>query len=269
MNTILCPIDFSICSLKALELAVAIAQKTGGTLHLLHAHHFSIQLTETENQEEKIEAQFKNVLEGLERSWGKGNLPEIKTHNLVDFAASAISSSVKTLSADLVVMGTKGASGLESAFLGSIAEKVVSDSIVPILVVPVEASFSKVETWVYATDFREKKFNSLRSFCKMADQFFANVSVLHVQTPQAPFVQEELDQYEIEIKALVSFSKLRIHIFNANDVEFGISEFVKNENAGMLAMVRHRKNFLRLLLEKSNTRKMALHTHVPLIIFPE
>ncbi len=61
--------------------------------------------------------------------------------------------SAEAHNADLIVMGSHGASGFQEMFIGSNTEKVVRNSDVPVLVVKREEPEFKADKFVFASDF--------------------------------------------------------------------------------------------------------------------
>lgn len=138
---ILCPVDFDENSARALREAARLALHGGCTLCLLHV----VQISPLAAQEAALGSaagQFhdaiqvklarKQVDEMLE------TLPVEAKHEItieIGEAGTAIVAAAKRLGADLVVMATHGRKGLAHLVLGSVAERVVRESTVPVLTV--------------------------------------------------------------------------------------------------------------------------------------
>jgi nucleotide-binding universal stress UspA family protein len=132
LKTILAPTDFSETSKLALKHAVALAEKFGATLHLLHV------LPDPHAQAWSIEAAGVPV-DQLQRRWGeeaKARLDEALTaaerealHAVAETRVGhpflEIIRYAKAHNADLIVIGTHGRGAIEHMLLGSVAEKVV------------------------------------------------------------------------------------------------------------------------------------------------
>ncbi|HEX5646966.1 MAG TPA: universal stress protein [Nitrospira sp.] len=138
LGRLLVPVDFSDCSLDALEYAVLVAQRTKASLTLLHVMEpVSYGLDFTFPHPEKRELQREAItsrLDGLVSSLAsaqvtadyllRGGLPN-----------DSILEAARTGSADLIVMGTHGRRGLAHTFYGSVAESVLRQSQCPVLTV--------------------------------------------------------------------------------------------------------------------------------------
>jgi universal stress protein A len=137
---ILVPVDFSDHSKEALDTAIELAELFGSTIHLLHCYHiqtagispYGIVLPSS------YYADLRDAAEKRLNDWndmvlGKG----VKVESMLsaDSPSLAITLAAEEIKADLVVMGTRGLSGLKHAMLGSIAERVVRLAPCPVLTV--------------------------------------------------------------------------------------------------------------------------------------
>ncbi len=140
IRNIVCPIDFSHGSERAMEHAMALASKYGATVHLLHVYPLDVfvgpdgGLTLTPEIVAKIAEQSTTGLEKLAAPWReKGHA--VAVHVCDGMAAEeTIRFAVKN-AADLVVVGTHGRTGLSRMFMGSVAERIVRTSPIPVLTV--------------------------------------------------------------------------------------------------------------------------------------
>ncbi len=139
-ETILVPVDFSDHSKEALDTAIQIAHLFGSTVHLLHCYHiqtagispYGIVLPSG------YYADIRDAAEKRLNDWHQKVSSEgIKTESILsaDSPSLAINLAAEEFEADLIVMGTRGLSGLKHAVLGSVAERVVRLAPCPVLTV--------------------------------------------------------------------------------------------------------------------------------------
>ena len=138
---ILFPVDLSESSPKIVPFVKSMANKYDAEIHLLfvarilqhftsiYVPYYSINLFETELSEgaEKGLHEFK---EGYFI-----DLPETKSSVVLGDAAEEILAYVLSEGVDLIIMGTHGRKGVDKVIFGSVAEKVVKSSPVPVLIV--------------------------------------------------------------------------------------------------------------------------------------
>ncbi len=134
-NKILCPIDFSPNSIAALEVARQLAVQSKGTVTLLHALLPPVEV----GQPIVLEPMAGGVevaqrLKALAADKLSDKIPS-EIDVVVGNAASEIIEGAARHHCDSVVMATHGRTGLKHLILGSVAERVVRESAVPVLTV--------------------------------------------------------------------------------------------------------------------------------------
>ncbi|HEY8428676.1 MAG TPA: universal stress protein [Sandaracinaceae bacterium] len=136
VRIVLCPVDFSQTSEEALRFAVSIAPRLGAReLHVLHVHQPpAVTLPSGAVLEERMpEARLRaaRALEDLTKRYSAHDVVVVP-HLADGVPYEVILAKTAELGADLVVMGTHGYHGLKRALLGSVAERVVRRSPVPV-----------------------------------------------------------------------------------------------------------------------------------------
>jgi nucleotide-binding universal stress UspA family protein len=140
MQTILVPVDFSDHAARALDMAIDLAKAFGARIELLHCYQigpgavspYGIVLPESFDREVR-EAAAKQLAEWRDKTAAAG----VDTHaNLSSMYPSlAIVDTATEIGCDLVVMGTRGLSGIKHVLLGSVAERVLRSAPCPVLTV--------------------------------------------------------------------------------------------------------------------------------------
>ena len=149
LKRILVPVDFSKCSLKALQYAIPFARQFGAELTLLHVISPAVVLQTSELAPQGISeatAAAKEGLEELRKTVG----PEIASRSLVRNGSPhiAIIDAAKELDIDLIILSTHGSTGLRHVLLGSTVEKVVRRAGCPVLIVR-----EHEHEFIYVADF--------------------------------------------------------------------------------------------------------------------
>lgn len=142
---ILCPVDFDDNSLHAVEEASALARGGIGRLLLLHVIQINPLATEGFVLAKLYDSQEKYAREKLDQI-KQERLAGVECEILIEWGnpADVILAMEKSLAPDLVVMATHGRKGFTLLVLGSVAEKVVRESITPVLTVrPLPAKTSR------------------------------------------------------------------------------------------------------------------------------
>jgi nucleotide-binding universal stress UspA family protein len=172
---------------------------------------------------------------------------------------------VKRVNADLIVMGSRGASGLRRLLIGSNAVTVMNNSSVPVMIIPEGVTDKKPERIVYATDLFSYR-DETQTVVTFARLFNAHVHLLHV-LPRHRKDDRDTKAIEADLRKLTGYDKISFEVIHHDDVATGVDQFVTQNGADILAMFTHHLDFYEKLLGRSVTRRLAFHGSVPLLTF--
>ena len=192
--------------------------------------------------------------------------PPIEFHTSTGFPFDeVIAGLVKEFSADMIVMGSKGATGLQRVLLGSNAVAVINNSTVPVVVIPEKAAFLPLKRIVYATDMDNYR-EEAKTIAMFASLFDADLNLLHVLPDDSA---REVDTGAIvdELMGLTNYKRISFEVLRSDDIAEAVDTFVTRTGADMLAMFTHHLDFYEKLFGRSVTRRLAFHTRVPLLTF--
>jgi nucleotide-binding universal stress UspA family protein len=161
-------------------------------------------------------------------------------------------------------MGTKGATGLRKAVIGSNTASMIAESSIPVLAVPEDASIRTIRNVIYATDLKnlEMELNTLIPYVK---QFDCVVHILHIVESGSDI---ELAEVRIqEIVAQSGYNNVVTLVTFSPDIDEAIDHYITLSKADMLAMFTHEPTFFEKVFDQSITRKMAFHSKIPLLAF--
>lgn len=188
IRQILCPVDASDPSAKALRHAVDFARWSGASLMVLHvsapAYATSPELLpllldgRTEDAERAIQKWLEAQFQSIDRT---GVCVQVTAR--IGVPARGIVACAGQLPADLIVMGTHGATGFERLVLGSVAERVLRTAPCPVLMVPPHeggASRLPFEHVLCAIDFSECSLAALEYAMAAAAGSGASLTLAHV-----------------------------------------------------------------------------------------
>jgi nucleotide-binding universal stress UspA family protein len=266
MKKLIVPCDFSKPAINAFRFALDLAVQAKGTIELLHVIELPVVpdgiVMPVLNFEETYLTELKEKSEQrLDTLISKYNVSGIKINTTVLFGAvtSMILSYIKDSKADVVVMGSHGASGLREMFIGSNAEKIVRKSTLPVVVIknyykgPIKnIVFPNVLTSEHQEELIER-VKALQSFFK------AVIHLVRINTP-LNFQSDTVTRKQLE--AFVKEYKLKdytVNIFNAHSEEAGILQFSKAINADLIAMGTKGHSGLSHMLLGSSTEDIVNH----------
>jgi len=172
---------------------------------------------------------------------------------------------------ELIVTGTKGASGMEEVFMGSNTVRIIkSIKKCPILAIPQHFKFSKPREIAFATDF--KRFYSqseLRPLLELAEQFEAVVRIVYVQHEIRPLNEVQ----EFNLKMLRKFMGEQEHFIHTVSELASVSQtlelFTQQLGIHLLALLNYPHSYVERVTHEPIVKRTAFHTQIPLLVIPE
>ncbi len=141
LDPILCPVDFSELSAHALRFAAHLASDGSGKILAAYADSFEAPPYFTEGRIEELRREFVESREAAERGLKEfadsalGGRSAVETRVMEGFPADVIRKLASDTAAGVIVMGTHGRTGYNRWTLGSVAERVLRESPVPVATV--------------------------------------------------------------------------------------------------------------------------------------
>jgi nucleotide-binding universal stress UspA family protein len=288
-QNILVPIDFSEFSSNVLNYAIGLAEKFHSNLILLHAVVlFEDDVNEEQRlqeYEEWVRKREKNINAHMKKNELRVNQKGISVDSVIlrsISAADAILEYLNDHSCDLIIMGTHGRTGLKHIFLGSVAEKIVRLSPIPVLSVHRSVQDFRIENIIAPIDFSIYSKNAADYAISIAENFKAQVNFIHViekeihptfyasgvesifqidtglqdrviQNMQG-FLEEQLNS---DIKPRFMVKEGRAHR--------EIVEYAKEEKADLIVISTHGLTGLEYLLLGSTTEKVVRWASCPVL----
>lgn len=269
LATLLVPTDFSAAARNAAHYAARLGAQIHARIILLSVIEMDTSETVLSNWK-KLEAQMmKLALRDLDKL--KNELKadihgaDIKCAITQGIPMSeGIAKFARENQVDLIVMGTKGATGLKKILHGSNTAELMQVSPVPVVGVPAKAVFTGMKNIVYATDLTNVS-EETRRLARIAELFQAKILVLHCTSSESP---KPLNRnLEPELINSAKYGAISFHQVPGEAVDKAIGQFIKTSGADLLVMFTHQRGFFDKLLGKSVTRSMAFQSRVPLLAF--
>lgn len=165
---------------------------------------------------------------------------------------------------DLVVMGTKGATGLKSVLVGSVASNVIQNVPCAVLAVPAESEAKAPARIVLAADDE----TLTRDRCPDALAYVAGLNNAKVMILNV-LADGESSRSDGR-KPSNSFDGIdhSYHFETGKDIGKVVAEFAKGNDADLMAMVRRKKDLFSNLFGQSHTREMIQAAKMPLLVLP-
>lgn len=269
---ILVPVDFSPISNHAALYAAQFAEKFQGQLTLFHGVNFTSppigqvsSLVEEKIEDLQTQEAMKEAKELID--WLVAQAPTV-TINFETARGSPLEALIEDYAQktgmDLVVMGTKGASGLKKIFYGSNTVAVINKSTIPVIAVPETAAFKGIKTLLYASDLRNFE-QEIQKLIPLAQAFEAKIDVLHIlpEKVSEAFYFEMIDK----LKKGQAYPKIQFHLARKSLIFESLKEFIKKNPTDLIVIFPRQKNFISVYFDKSLSDEVAYQAFIPLLAF--
>jgi hypothetical protein len=211
---------------------------------------------------------FKQLMPKYHKIAQERNLDSIEMNHILmdgDLLIS-IKKVIEQENIDFVVMGTKGATGWFDSIIGTNTSSVISNVSVPVLSVPFDAVYEKIETIAFTTRFRKKDIEALVKVLLFAKRIHPKEKWLYVKTADSDVSEETIKRWESHFE---EEENLKIFIIPSDDVKETIEDFIITQDIDILSMLTYKRNFFVKLFTNTTTQELSYHLKTPILAFHE
>lgn len=272
MKKILVPCDFSACAVEAYQFARAIASQSNGEIHVLKAIDLPVMMVAgfdvqpyvyDPNLMRNLDNDAREKFKKLEERFASDSIP-VTFHVVYEQPAVAIRKFIQQQGIDLVVMGTKGSSGINEYLIGSNTEKIVRWSSVPVFAIHTAKDISKIRKIVLPTTMALSQTALIEKVKELQAFFKASLELLWINTPMNFKTDAESRALLEEFAKNYGLANYHAHVRNDTDAEDAIAHFVKEIGADMIAMATHGRRGLAHAILGSVTEQVVNHIQCPI-----
>lgn len=199
-------------------------------------------------------------LQHLKDSYGE----DVHTHLKFGKLADTIIASSKEMNIDLIVMGTKDVWGLKEILTTTKSQLIVRKSEVPVLTMMCDRSDLIIKDILYVHDFSDGDDTDITLMHKFADYFDASIHMLHVNEIASNYNKEEVLSNMHLYGVKHGLKNTHHHIIESKEVEQGVKEFLKKQDADIVFIGTHGKGSF---FHKSAAETLVKHLFKPIVTF--
>jgi nucleotide-binding universal stress UspA family protein len=270
MFKILIPTDFSEAAQAATEYGIRLAQRINAEVIIFHATGLPM-LKTTEDADllasrdlERIEnEQLARLHIDLKHKY-----PEVivATYAAIGFPVEEIKNCCKDNNIDLVIMGTKGAGGLKEILVGSNTATLIKTIDLPVLAVPINAVYSKIEKIVFATGLLNDDLNSIKTIIQLFTSQEPEITLLHIEDGHLRDAEANFSTwFHQEVLPSTNYPKLKAEVISETEIVKTLHTYLETNKVDLLVTATRKRNFIERIFDKSITTKLVYHTHIPLL----
>jgi nucleotide-binding universal stress UspA family protein len=277
MKNILLPTDFSDNSWNAIEYALSFYKDSNCNFYLLHVNKISNIISHDypyiPDQDVILDVYIKPTKKQLKALLKKISevFPKNKKHNfytLTDYNSfiESLRKHLEEKKIDVIVMGTKGASGLSKFIIGSNTGDVITKVKCTTLVVPENAKFKKIEEVAFPTDFSlSNDLQVLQPIAEVLEEKNASLRVLNISKKISGLNIDQQKSKEL-LEDYFDNYKHSFHFLINKKVEDAVQCFVESRDIDMIAMVAKNLNYFQQILFHTKVEEISYHTDVPFLV---
>ncbi|WP_109299401.1 universal stress protein [Aquimarina sp. AU474] len=277
MKRILLPTDFSDNAFNAICYALHFFENEECTFYILntftpasyHVGYFvenpipygleDIAMMNSKKEmdriEEKIKEEFNNP---------KHRFKKISIFNLL---IDQINATVQKYDIDLIVMGTKGATGAKEIFIGTNTMYTLKKVKCPVIAVPSNFEYEKPKEILFPTDYQLSTTNKflplLKDICNSHD---SRLNILNAYYGVA--LNQDKEETKVFLDNYFQENAHVFHVVDCMDVLQAIEDFQEMHIVNLLVMVHNRHSFFENLLFKPVVNQIAYRTNIPFLVIP-
>lgn len=273
MNTLIFPTDFSPVAKQAMKYAISISRMFNVRIKLVNTAYVpptpgEVSLISGEAYLKESQKELDAYLEELKSDPENAGIL-FETAPCSGPLVEEVNALIEETGAELVVMGTQGATGLEGIFLGSNASRMIRDANCPVLAVPEQAKFDGIKDIVFATDFADPEDEAfvIHELIDFAKPFGAKIHVLHVVDDEHPFTLEQADELASKYPEQFQYENVSFRIQKADTTLEGVNAYVSENRADILAVLTRRRRFFDAIFHRSLAKRMVLEGKIPVLAF--
>jgi nucleotide-binding universal stress UspA family protein len=271
MKKILVPTDFSDCAHHAWQASLKLAQIIDAEIHFLHVADIPVDWQTMDDDEKmypEVTRKVKNYHAQLDKLIADTDKAGLPAHKYLAFNRDhqAILDHIADFDIDLVVMGSRGATGLKEWIVGSNTQKIVRMSPAPVLVVKdLDPDQFKLDNLVFVSDFNEAVMEQFKQYVAFAQLLNAKLSLLFINTPEnftdTLTTKINMGNYAMHAPGMVE----NTYIFNHYNFLRGLNAFCQEHHIDALCMITHGSSNGMHLFNNSLTEKVVNHVKLPVL----
>ena len=277
MKRILLPTDFSDNAYNAISYAIQLFKQVECEFYLLHTY-----TPATVSAGSMVDSYTALSMFNIEKETAESNLMELeeriekefhnKNHKFTSISAfnlliPEMKEIIEENDIELVVMGTKGATGAKEVFIGSHTMYAIKKLKCPVIAVPSNFKFKTPKDILFPTDYNLKKSNRYLEFVR--ELAGAHNSRLHFLNAyyHVP-LEEKQKRTKVFLDAFFIDNAHQFHIGEDEDLIEVIVAFEAKNKINFLVMIHNKHSFFENLLFRPVINKMVYHTNVPFLVIP-
>lgn len=270
-KTVLCPTDFTTVGDKALLYASKFCEKLKARLIILHTINeaFVANSTVKADKDSELRSGLEKTIEHkLEKQKEeiKERCPELQVETIIGRGKmeDVVTELVTDVKIALMVVGYLGDTGANTSFGITGIKKLMEKVSIPILIVPLEYSYSHLRYWLYTSGLENDEGAMIEELLGYSEAFDAHLELLYVRQSKRKKM-EELDEY-VRLQQKFTGKKILFTEIEHDDILEGIEEYAWSSKPDLLIVTKRSHSQLEKLFKKDKVTELVNHTDLPVLL---
>lgn len=257
MHRVIIPVDFSETALSAARYAANMLAGKKDTLAILY-HHY-----EHEDDRDVV----KSFMETLKKDLiARGDASVEYDIEMGGTLIDNLEKKANSREATLIAMGITGKSAMQQALIGSNTLRMVDRKVCPVLIIPTSAVYSPIKNVAFASDFNNVMGSTpVKMINDVLEMFSPHLHIVNVNSGPANEEDAEIKAAKNEFSQMFQSYSPDFYFLADENFQHAIDQFVKEHSIDLLLTIpRHQMND-NSVFKASHTRKLAYHSHIPIL----
>ncbi len=257
MHRVIIPVDFSETSLNAARYtAQMLADKDDAVAILYHNYESPDDHDVSANYQESLRQEFLRA--GVKKVECEAEMGGDLIDNIARLA--------HTIRATLIVMGITGKSAIRQVMFGSNTLRLVDKNLYPVMIIPPDASYNGINNVAFASDFKNVEETTPSDLISSVLEIFnPKLHIFNVNKDIYISIPDEMQQEKEKMKKMFSKYDTEFYFLTMNDFYTAVDNFVTDYKIDILITIPKHQSNSTSLFKSSHTKRLAYHSHIPIL----
>jgi nucleotide-binding universal stress UspA family protein len=269
MKKLITAIDFSKCSLHALEYSINLANTVEADVEMVwvDTHHDSdsdLAVVKREHRME-IKEQFEELVERYSANLKTGELNyKIRKGKVYQEVANQ----AKYDDASMIITGSHGVSGYEKFWIGSNAYRIVSSAPCPVLTIRLDYAFRPViSRIILPIDSTLETRQKVPYTVRLAKFHNSTINIIAVYSTSVKAIQRKVDQYAEQTALFIHQHGIHVelNVIEAENITNAIINHAEKTDADLISIMTEQESTPANLLLGPYAQQMINNSPIPVL----
>ena len=257
MHRVIIPVDFSETSLNAARFTAQMLAGKPDAIAVLYNNY------ETPDDRDVVVS----YQESLKKEFLRKGVIAVEYENemggdLID----NISRLAHTIRATLIVMGITGKSMVRQAMFGSNTLKLIDQNLYPVMIIPPDAVYTDINNVAFASDFKDVEATTPSVLINaVLEMFNPMLHIVNVDPKHYVSITEEYQDGKARLQKMFEKYRTEFYFIGMNDFYEAIDNFIKDYKIDILITIPKHQSNAGSIFKSTHTKKLAYHSHIPIL----